>query len=176
MVKVVHSPWWLSADCPFLFKSISPVLVMCLGTVLGAGDSAVNTMSCGALCIWSVLNLQLLEQCLVHSRRSINICWGGKWISRENKNSRFILAALLSSRKGREIAWGPKKQIEHLGLSSLDWRVWTGLWPCFSHLRISALCYPYLVFKTVSFHVSLLIQNWNMYTLGQFKIISRTVG
>ena len=43
------------------------------GTLLGVGDSAVNTMSCGALYIWSVLNLQLPEQCLVHSRCSVFI-------------------------------------------------------------------------------------------------------
>lgn len=44
------------------------------GTVLGGGDTAVSTVSYGALFIQSLLNLQLPEQCLSHNRRSMGIC------------------------------------------------------------------------------------------------------
>lgn len=121
------------------------------GTVFGA-EMQQCAVSCGALFIWSLLNLP--EQCLAHSRRYI--CWGVKWISRQCKL--LLDPGWLCSlqHKGKRNC---RKWTERRGL--LSWWVVMGalslLFSSFS--KISALGCPHFVISektTSSFQVSLL--------------------
>lgn len=151
----MHGPWWPPADCLFQFKSISHILIehlLCAWHCFWCWDAAVCTVSCGALFIWSLLNLP--EQCLAHSRRYI--CWGVKWINRQCKlllDSGWLCSL---QHKGKRNC---RKQTERREL--LSWWVVMGalslLFSSFS--KISALGCPHLVISektTSSFQVSLL--------------------
>lgn len=77
-----------TANCLFLFKSISHIWMehpLCAWHCARCwGYNSEHSV------LWSFIYLvtaysSASRQCPAHSRRSVSICWGGKWISRENK-------------------------------------------------------------------------------------------